>query len=106
MSAATAKSRIPGARYRWLVASRVAAAALGGYALTSAATVLLALLWPAPKAQAVLWATMLSFVIYTVAVIWAFTARGVARVWIGMIGGGAVLGALAWLARALAGGGA
>ena len=37
------------ARYRWLVASRVLAAVVGGYALTSAASTLLALLWPAIK---------------------------------------------------------
>ena len=85
------------ARYRWAVASRVAAAALGGYALTSAATVVLALLWPIPKAQGVLAATMLSFVIYTVAVLWAFHARSLWRVWGVMLGGTALLAALAWL---------
>jgi len=83
--------------YRWSVASRVAAAALGGYALASAATVLLALLWPAPRAQAVLWATMLSFAVYTAAVVWAFTTRSSQRAWAGMAIGTAVCAALAWL---------
>lgn len=85
---------------RWAVAARVAAAALGGYTLTSAATVLLALLWPVPRAQAVLWATMLSFVIYTVVVIWAFTTRTAGRAWAGMVLGSAVCSLLAWLLRA------
>lgn len=83
--------------YRWSVASRVAAATIGGYALASAATVLLALLWPVPKAQGVLWATMLSFAVYTVAVVWVFWTRSAARAWIGMAVGTAVCAGLAWL---------
>ncbi|ENO90446.1 hypothetical protein [Thauera linaloolentis] len=89
------------AAYRWSVASRVAAAALGGYALASAATVLLALLWPAPKAQALLWASMLSFTAYTVAVIWAFHARSNGRAWSGMLVGTLLTSGIAyvvWLA--------
>ncbi|RDI06596.1 DUF3649 domain-containing protein [Comamonas sp. AG1104] len=85
------------AAYRWSVASRVVAAALGGYALASAATVLLALLWPVPRAQGVLWATMLSFAIYTVAVIWVFCARSATRAWAGMAVSTAVCAGLAWL---------
>ncbi|MBW7901929.1 MAG: DUF3649 domain-containing protein [Rhodocyclaceae bacterium] len=85
------------ARYRWAVASRVAAAALGGYALTSAATVALALLWPIPKAQAVLAATMLSFTLYTVAVLWAFATPSATRAWGGMLAGTAALAGVAWL---------
>jgi len=85
--------------YRWAVASRVVAAALGGYALSSAATVLLALLWPAPQAQALLWASMLSFAVYTGAVIWVFTTRSASRAWAGMVIVTAALAALAWLLR-------
>lgn len=91
------KTTTPTAAYRWSVASRVAAAALGGYALASAATVLLALLWPVPRAQGVLWATMLSFAVYTVAVIWVFCARSATRAWVGMAVGTAVCAGLAWL---------
>ncbi|WP_332746963.1 DUF3649 domain-containing protein [Hydrogenophaga sp.] len=82
--------------YRWAVASRVVVATLGGYALSSAATVLIAVLWPAPLAQAVLWATMLSFTVYAVAVIWVFCTRSATRAWVGMVFGTAVLSALAW----------
>lgn len=89
------------AAYRWAVASRVAAAALGGYALSSAATVLMALLWPAPKAQAVLWASMLSFAIYSVAVIWVFTTRSAKRAWAGMLIVTAICAGLAWLIHGL-----
>ncbi|WP_341644795.1 iron transporter [Thauera sp. SDU_THAU2] len=83
--------------YRWSVASRVAAAALGGYALTSAATVLMSLLWPAPRAQGVLWATMISFTVYTVAVIWAVHTRSAARAWTGMVVGTLLLSGISWL---------
>ncbi|MNT63057.1 hypothetical protein D3C72_2008330 [compost metagenome] len=86
--------------YRWSVASRVVAAALGGYAFSSAATVLMALLWPAPQAQAVLWATMLSFTVYILAVIWAFCTPTAKRAWSGMLLGTAVCAGSAWLAYA------
>lgn len=87
------------AAYRWSVFSRVLAAAFGGYALASASTVLLALIWPVPRAQAVLWATMLSFTVYTVAVIWVFTTRSATRAWVGMLGSAAVCAAVAWVVK-------
>jgi len=84
--------------YRWQVASRVAAAAVGGYALTSALTVLLALVWPLPRAQAVMASAMLGFVWYTIAVMWVFTTRSAARAWLGMTLPTAVIALLcAWL---------
>lgn len=93
-----------GAAYRWSVASRVFAAILGGYALTSAATVLLALIWPLPKAQALLSATMLSFTIYTVIVIWVFTTRTATRAWVGLVVATAATSGLAALAYLIGGG--
>ncbi len=86
-----AKAAALSASDRWAVASRVAAAAFGGYAFTSAATVLLSLVWPIPKAQAVLSATMLSFTVYTVAVIWVFSTRSATRAWVGLAGATALL---------------
>lgn len=103
MSRDKTPSALPTA-YRLAVASRVAAAALGGYALASAAMVLMAHLWPAPRAQAVLWATMLSFAVYAAAVIWVFGTRSAARAWAGMLGATALvslLAALLWWARPL-----
>jgi hypothetical protein len=87
---------------RLAVFSRVLAAAFGGYALTSAATVLLALIWPAPKAQAVLWGTMLSFAVYTTAVIWAFTTRSATRAWVGMLASAAICAGMAWVLKGVA----
>ncbi|MGC3982070.1 MAG: hypothetical protein QM808_12485 [Steroidobacteraceae bacterium] len=82
-------------RYRLSVASRVLAAFVGGYAFTSAVTVLLALLWPLPKAEAIYAADMLSFTLYVLVLIWAFSVRRVRVVWLGMFGGAAVFALLA-----------
>ena len=71
--------------YRLQVFSRIVAATVGGYALASAATVLLTLLWPLPKGQAVLAANMLSFVWYTIAVMWVFSTKSATRAWVGMV---------------------
>lgn len=85
------------AAYRLAVASRALAAAVGGYVLAWFATIVLSLAWPAPKAQAVMWATMISFLVYALAVIWVFATRSAARAWAGMLGASAVLALLAWL---------
>ena len=84
--------------YRLAVASRVLAAAFGGYALASAATVLLALVWPGDsRPEALLWASMLSFTLYSVAAIWVFAARSATRAWVGIVAVTAACAALAWL---------
>lgn len=72
-------------RYRLQVLSRIVAATVGGYALASAVTVLLTLLWPASKSQAVLATNMLSFVWYTIAVMWVFSTKSATRAWVGMV---------------------
>lgn len=85
------------ARYRWQVTSRVLAAVLGGYALTSAATVLLAQVWPLPPAQAVAASTMLSFALYAGVIVWIFTAKRLGTIWLGLVVATAVCAALSWL---------
>lgn len=72
-------------RYRLQVLSRIVAATVGGYALAAAATVLLTVLWPLPRAQAVLAANMLSFVWYTIAVMWVFSTKSATHAWVGMV---------------------
>lgn len=89
-------SAVSTATYRWQVASRVLAAAVGGYVLASVCTVLLALWWPIPRAQAVLASTMLSFVWYTLAVIWTFSARSATRAWVGLVLAIVLLGLPCW----------
>ncbi len=84
------------ARYRWMVASRVLIAAVGGYALTSVATIFLALVWPLPKAQAVMAATMLSFALYAIVVIWVFSVGSAKRAWLGVLLPAIVLAGIDW----------
>ncbi|KGK59264.1 hypothetical protein NC00_02730 [Xanthomonas cannabis pv. phaseoli] len=73
------------ARYRWSVAGRVLAASVGGYALTSTGCSVLAqlLVYGAgvAPAVAVLSATLLSFVVYTVVALWMFRARDALHMW-------------------------
>lgn len=85
------------ARYRWMVASRMLAAVVVGYALTSAVSILLALLLPVSKAEAVLASTMLSFALYAGIVIWVFQARSATRAWVGLLVPLAVLSLVCWL---------
>lgn len=84
-------------RYRLQVLSRIVAATVGGYALADAATVLLTLLWPLPRAQAVLAANMLSFVWYTIAVMWVFSTKSATRAWVGIVLPTALIALLCYL---------
>lgn len=92
------KHKTRDAAYRWAVASRVAGAVTAGYAVAGAATVLLTLVLPLPRGQALLTATMLSFLIYACAVIWAYTASTATRAWIGLgLAASVMTVASAWL---------
>ncbi|MGH9161663.1 MAG: DUF3649 domain-containing protein [Vicinamibacteraceae bacterium] len=64
---------------------RIVAAAVGGYAFTSASTAALTVLMPLPKPDAVLVPTMFSFVFYVAAIVWAFAARSAWRAWLGLL---------------------
>ncbi|SDG35200.1 MULTISPECIES: DUF3649 domain-containing protein [unclassified Duganella] len=90
-------------RYRWHVFSRVLAAALGGYVLTSLITVALAQLlsrtFGVLPAAAVLSATLLSFAVYTVIVCWIFSTRSATRAWLGVALPSLALGALLLICR-------
>ena len=81
-------SRAPSARYRWVVAGRVAVAFGGGYVLASLLAADLALLLPRlfalDQAEAVLTATLFGFALYAAIVLWAFATRSATRVWAGV----------------------
>mgnify|MGYP003583084003 FL=1 len=64
--------------------SRITAAILGGYAFTYAATAALARLLPLDKVHALISATLLSFALYTGAILWAFACRSATRAWAGL----------------------
>lgn len=67
------------------IVSRVIAAALGGYVLSSATAACLALALPLARSEAVLTGTMVSFIVYVCAVLWVFAASSAWRAWIGLI---------------------
>lgn len=93
-------------RYRLGVFSRVLAATLGGYVVASLMSVALALSLPllsgASRADAVMVATMLSFLVYTVVALWVFCARSAWRAWIGLGGVAVFMGLLVLNLRAAA----
>lgn len=89
-------------RYRLAVTSRAAAAILGGYGLASAAAACLAVWLPMQRADAVVTAQMLSFVVYTCGVLWVFATRNAWRAWAGILVPAAVFAGL-FLAHGLVG---
>ncbi len=79
-------------QYRLGIASRAVAAILGGYGVTALTTALLAVILPMVRIDAVLTATLLSFTVYTCAVLWVFAASSAFRAWLGLLSPAAVLG--------------
>ena len=65
--------------------SRLLAALLGGYAVSALLAAVLALHLPMERSEAVLVGTMLSFLVYALAVMWAFAARHALRAWTGLL---------------------
>ncbi len=62
--------------------SRVAAAILGGYALTCASVIFLGAILPLPKPQAVLASSLASFAVYTAVIVWVFATPNLRRIWL------------------------
>lgn len=83
--------------YSGRIFSLVLAATLGGYLLTSAVMILIAAILPLSLADAVITSALLSFAVYTVAVIWIFAVKNAKRAWIGMIGATVIIGGLGLL---------
>lgn len=82
-----ASQRLP-VRYRLQVLSRTLAATAGGYLLaaTSAATLGLALAAGGmAKPHAVTAATMVAFIVYVIAALWAFACANAWRAWAGIL---------------------
>lgn len=76
---------------RLSLASRVLAALVGGYAFSHAATAFLTLALPFARADRVIAATLLAFVVWCGVAIYAFMAREAWRVWAVLLVGGALL---------------
>lgn len=67
----------------WPIVSRIAAALFGGYLFTYAFTAALARLLPVDKVDALVISTLMSFVVYTLAILWSFGCRNAWRAWAG-----------------------
>lgn len=70
----------------WMpILSRTLAAMVGGYVFTYAFTAALARLLPLDNVDSLLVASLLSFAIYTCAILWAFIARHQWSAWMGAV---------------------
>ena len=78
------------------IIQRTVAAALGGYGLAWAASVLMARGLPLSRYEAMQWAILASFLIYLCVILWAFRARPLIRMWGGILAPAAVCAGLAW----------
>lgn len=90
--------RVPPSWWMWAgLFSRITAAVAGGY-VVGALSAVAALALPIDTVQAVLTGSLLSFLVYTTAVIWVFAARTAWRAWGGLaIVSLALLPAAAWV---------
>jgi hypothetical protein len=72
------------AAYRWSVASRFVAAAIGGYAVVTLLQVALTALLPVADHQGLLLSSQTSYLYYTGIIVWCFAARTARRAWLGL----------------------
>ena len=87
---------------RFHLLSRIAAAVLGGYAFTWGFIALgICLLFRAgmPFDDAEALSYLLAFIVFLVAFCWAFAAGRLAKVWLVLAGGGALMTGAAWLVK-------
>lgn len=85
--------------YRWQTIFRAFLAILGGYALANIAAILLSYALPMPKSDAVMTGILLSFAIYTGAIMWVFAVQSLHKAWLGLVVPSLLLGALALLIK-------
>lgn len=67
----------------WPTLSRIIAAVFGGYLFTYAFTAALARILPVDSVDALVISTLLSFAVYTLAILWSFGCRTAWRAWAG-----------------------
>lgn len=88
--------RIAPRQARRALISRIVAAVVGGYLLSSVFSIFLSYLLPSSLPEAVLGATLFSFAIYTAAVVWGFAAPSATRAWGGLLIPGLAMGVLSF----------
>lgn len=72
------------AAYRWSIASRFIAAAVGGYALVTLLQLAAVALAPGAYYKALLLTSQTGYLYYTGIIIWCFAARTAKRAWLGL----------------------
>ena len=82
---------------RSAVVSRTLAATVGGYAVASLCAVLLALVLPTSRAEAVQTGMLVSAPIWIAVWIWVFSVRSAWRAWLGVGFGSLLLAGMSWL---------
>ncbi len=80
----------------WDVPLRILTAAVGGYVLTSLVTMLLARTLPGNPLDTAMAATLMSFAIYTAAIVWVFAARTAMTAASSILGLTVLVGAAVW----------
>jgi len=70
--------------YRWSVASRFIAAAVGGYVIVTLMQLAAVALVPAEFYKALLITSQTGYLFYTGIIIWCFAARTATRAWMGL----------------------
>lgn len=81
------------------IVQRAIAAVAGGHALATLSGILLSYVLPMPRFEAVTVAMLLSFIVYTAAILWAFSVRTLWRMWLGLVLPGALCGVVSLLVR-------
>jgi hypothetical protein len=72
------------AAYRWGVASRFVAAAVGGYAVVTLLQVAFMALLPTDYHQSLLFGSQTGYLYWTGIIVWCFAARTARRAWLGL----------------------
>lgn len=76
---------------RLSMTSRVFAASIGAYVLVNLTTMALNYLLPWEQYKSLLFAMQISFIFYTLIIIWVFSVRTARKAWLGMLALGAPL---------------
>ena len=72
------------AAYRWSIASRAIAAALGGYVVVTLLHLATTVVMPGADHKVLLFTSQSGYLYYTGIIIWCFAARTARRAWLGL----------------------
>ena len=67
------------------ILSRSVAAIIGGYVLSNLLATLISYLLPMPTVDSVLLSLQLSFLFYSIVIIWVFSTKTVSKAWMGLL---------------------